>query len=99
MTRAPREMGDVILQDADGRRSPRRGDDRLGQGFAATDRQLASARWRAGAALLALAGLLCAVMPTKAAAQTLLKTRNIDVLREQATEQPLCEGDQAIVDG
>jgi hypothetical protein len=100
MTRAPREIGDLILQDEDRRRSARRGDDRLGQGFAATGRQRVSGRWRAGAALLALAGLLCGVTtPTDSAAQTLLKTRNIDVSRERASEQPLCEGDQAIVDG
>jgi hypothetical protein len=97
---APREIGDSILQDEDRRRSARRGDDRLGRGFAATDRQLLSARWRAGAALLAFAGLVCAATaPTKSAAETLLKTRNIDVSRERATEQPLREGDQAIVDG
>jgi hypothetical protein len=100
-THAPEgKIGDLILQDEDRRRSARRGDDRLGQGLAVTGRQQVNARWRASAALLALAGLLCAVtVPTKSAAQTLLKTRNIDVSRERATEQPLCEGDQAIVDG
>jgi hypothetical protein len=65
-----------------------------------------SARLCAGAALLALAGLLLPVAaPTQGAAQdlrqdaVLVKTRNIDVSRERATELPLCEGDQAIVDG
>jgi hypothetical protein len=67
---------------------------------------VARARLRIGAALLALAGLLSAVAaPTTGAAQdrrqeaALVKTRNIDVSRERATEQPLCEGDQGIVDG
>jgi hypothetical protein len=100
MTRAPREIGDSILQDGDRRRSARRGDDRRGQRFVVTGRQRVSALRRAGAVLLALAGLLCVVtVPTKSAAQTLLKSRNIDVSRERATEQPLCEGDQAIIDG
>jgi hypothetical protein len=63
------------------------------------------ARLRVGAALLALAGLSAVAAPTTGAAQDLrqdavpVKTRNIDVSRERATEQPLCEGDQAIVDG
>jgi hypothetical protein len=64
-----------------------------------------SARLRAGAALLALAGLLSAVAAPTGAAQdlrqdaVLVKTRNIDASRERASEQPLCEGDQALVDG
>jgi hypothetical protein len=64
------------------------------------------ARLRVGAALLALVGLLAAVAATTTGAAqdlrqeaVLVKTRNIDVSRERATEQPLCEGDQAIVDG
>ena len=95
------------MQDGDERRwSARAGDDRLGQGCARASGNVPGARLRVGAALLALAGLLAAVAaPTTGAAQELrqdavpVKTRNIDVSRERATEQPLCEGDQAIVDG
>jgi len=94
------------LQNGDGRRrSALRGDDRV-RGDAWAGDKVRRRRWRASVALLALAGLLSAVAaPTKGAAQglrqdaILVKTRNIDVPRERATEVPLCEGDQAIVDG